>query len=147
MIGHAQTARRRRVRTGAAMAAILTAAAVTTAACSANTSTPSTASPTTPAPPAHPARDHALRGSISAENSGSWTVTTAKGVAYTVNISPTTTFGTKKAPATEQSFPVGNNVVVMGKRTGTTIDATRIAAARSATPAPPNLSTSPTPTG
>jgi hypothetical protein len=94
-----------------------------TAGCSTGTSTPSAA----PASPAGAHRPRPVRGTISAENGGSWTVTTAKGVPYTVNITPTTAFGTTKAPATAHSFPTGDTVVVMGTHTGTaTIDAVRI---------------------
>jgi hypothetical protein len=132
--------RRRQVRAGVAIAVILTAGA-TSAACSASTSTPS-AAPATPAPPAH-RHAHPLRGTISAENGNSWTVTNTRGVSYTVNITPTTTFGTKKAPATPQGLPIGNHIVVTGTRTGTTIEATRIAPA----PAIPANPTDPAPTG
>jgi len=76
--------------------------------------------------PRHP---RGTRGTISAENASTWTIATAKGTEYTVAISPTTAFGTQKAPASAQSFPVGSRVVVIGERTGTTINATRIAAA------------------
>jgi hypothetical protein len=145
MTGQTQIGRRRRVRTGVAMAAVLTAGGLITTACSANT--PSTAPSATPAPPAG-AAPHPLRGTISSENTNSWTVTTAKGVSYTVTITPATTFGTKQAPTTRQSFPVGDHIVVTGTRTGTgtgtTID--RIAPARAdipATPAPVNPSTPP----
>ncbi|MGH3673618.1 MAG: hypothetical protein ACRDSH_23810, partial [Pseudonocardiaceae bacterium] len=50
-----------------------------------------------------------------------------KGGIYTITITTTTTFGTKNAPATAQSFPIGAPVLVMGKHSGTTINATRIA--------------------
>jgi hypothetical protein len=63
-----------------------------------------------------------------------------------VNIAPTTAFGTKKAPANQQSFPVGDQVVVRGKRTGTTIAATRITAGHPK-PAPTAPSSSPAPAG
>jgi hypothetical protein len=74
----------------------------------------------------HPQRG--LRGTISAENANTWTIVAANGTSYTVTISPTTAIGTRKSPASAQSFPVGSHVMVMGKRTGTTINAARIAA-------------------
>jgi hypothetical protein len=47
-----------------------------------------------------------------------------------VTITPTTAFGTKKAPATAQSFPVGTQVRVVGKRAQGAITATRVLAGR-----------------
>lgn len=119
---------RRPIVITATMAGLAVTAALGISACSggsASSSSPASAAPAAPAAPRHP---DMMRGTISAENANTWTVTSAKGVAYTVNITPTTAFGTKKTPATAQSFPVGSQVVVAGKPTGTTIDATRIAA-------------------
>ncbi|HEX4252667.1 MAG TPA: DUF5666 domain-containing protein [Pseudonocardia sp.] len=125
-------------------ASVIAAAGLLSAACSANTTAPpSTGAPAPSAGANH--HDRALRGTISAENADTWTVTNAKGAAYTVDITPTTAFGTKKAPATQQSFQVGNHVVVVGTRSGTTIQATRVATPAGPTPAGPGPS--PTPAG
>jgi hypothetical protein len=135
---------RHRTLQATALAGAAAAAALSVAACS--PSPANTATPATPAPGAPPATKHhpyALRGTISAENGNTWTVNTAKGAAYTINISPSTAFGTKKAPATAQSFQVGSQVVVRGPRTGTTVEATRIATAP-AKPETPNPTTTPT---
>lgn len=41
-----------------------------------------------------------MRGTITAIAATQWTITTPKGVAFTVTISPATKYGTAKAPAT-----------------------------------------------
>jgi electron transfer flavoprotein alpha subunit len=93
------------------------------------------------APPPAPApatpTDQGVRGQITAETATTWTVTTAKGKAFTVTVGPQTVYGTKAAPATAAQFPVGTMVRVTGARTGTTVAATRIALgkAKPATPA------------
>jgi hypothetical protein len=46
-----------------------------------------------------------------------WTVTSAKGVAVSVEITPSTQFGTKAAPLSASDFAVGDTVVVAGTRT------------------------------
>jgi hypothetical protein len=142
-----------RIGTTTTLVGVAAAAVLTVSACSPgspSTTNPATTSPTSSAAaPAAPAthHPHALRGTISAENGTTWTVDTAKGATYTVNIAPNTTFGTKKAPATAQNFPVGTQVRVMGQRSGTTINATRITApAPGHTRAPSRPSTAPTPT-
>jgi electron transfer flavoprotein alpha subunit len=98
-----------------------------------------------PAPPTPPTAtspaERGVRGQITAETATTWTVTTAKGKAFTVTVGPQTVFGTKAAPATAAQFPVGTTVRVTGARTGATVTATRIALgkakpAASATPAP-----------
>ncbi|HEY4007604.1 MAG TPA: hypothetical protein VGM60_20815 [Pseudonocardia sp.] len=94
-------------------------------------------SPSTPARPAAPAAPPAAKkphqatvGQVTGENGGTWTMTTAKGETLSVTLTPATKFGTPKAPATAQSFPVGTRVRVVGKRTDTTITANRIAQAK-----------------
>jgi RNase P/RNase MRP subunit p29 len=100
-----------------------------------------------PAPSATPTQapgkkvEQGVRGQITAETATSWTVTTAKGKAFMVTVSPQTVFGTKAAPATVAQFPVGTAVRVTGQRTGATVAATQVAlakaqAAPTATPAP-----------
>ncbi|MGH3550242.1 MAG: hypothetical protein ACRDQU_19435 [Pseudonocardiaceae bacterium] len=126
-------------------------ATLTVSACSSGSpSSPSTPAPSSAAAPTAPAKHHhqrALRGTISAENGNAWTLNTVKGTTYTINITPTTVFGTKKAPATAQSFPIGAEVVVMGQRSGTTVNATRIATPARHDAAQPTPTTPPAPTG
>jgi electron transfer flavoprotein alpha subunit len=99
-------------------------------------------SPATPAPAPTPAAtptERGVRGTITAETATTWTVTTAKGKAFTVAVGPQTVYGTKAAPATAAQFPVGTAVRVTGARNGTTVTATRIAlgkATTATTPAP-----------
>lgn len=128
-----------------ACAAAAVAVGITLAVLSGSPGAPATAAPTTTSPPTTavaPARTHAkvpkVRGTITAIAATQWTVTTPKGVAFTVTISPTTKYGTTKAPATAANFATGQTVVVAGSRQGTTITATRIAVPQpKATPAAP----------
>jgi len=71
---------------------------------------------------------HGARGTITAINGDSWTLHSASGTTVTVKLTSTTAFGTKKTPATRESFTVGENVGVLGKRSGDSVTATRIVA-------------------
>ena len=95
---------------------------------------PPPAAAPTPAPSGTPA-EQGVRGQITAETATTWTVTTAKGKAFTVTLGPQTVFGTKTAPATAAQFPVGTAVRVTGPRNGATVTATRVALGK-AKPAP-----------
>jgi Domain of unknown function (DUF5666) len=120
------------------MRLLIGALAVVGAAVAGCSSTP-TAPPPTPAPPAAKPAERGVRGQITAETATTWTVTTAKGKAFTVTVGPQTAFGTKAAPATVAQFPVGATVRVIGTRNGGTVSATRIALAKAqptATPTP-----------
>jgi len=99
---------------------------------------PPPAAAPTPAPSGTPA-EQGVRGQITAETATTWTVTTAKGKAFTVTLGPQTVFGTKAAPGTAAQFPVGTTVRVTGPRNGATVTATRIALgkAKAAAPATP----------
>jgi riboflavin synthase alpha subunit len=86
---------------------------------------------------AEPRKGHGVRGKVTAENGSSWTVTTAKGKAVTVAITPQTQFGTKKQPATAAQFPVGAEVRVVGDgaqkgKDGGSLTAARIVAPKKA---------------
>jgi hypothetical protein len=119
-------------RTGATAATVIAlgAAALMLSGCSSSSNTPSgTPSAAAPAAPGAGHHRHGVRGTVSAENPTSWTITTAKNKTVTVTITPTTQFGTKKAPATAATFPVGSQIMVMGQRSGDTVTATRIRAA------------------
>jgi hypothetical protein len=122
------------------------AALLGVAACSNDTSTP--ASPGNAAAPSaapgagghHHGKAKGVAGKITAENGTSWTVVTAKGKQYTVNVTPQTKFGTTAAPATQQQFAVGDAIRARGKVAQETVTATHIthakAAAASTAPAP-----------
>jgi hypothetical protein len=113
------------------LAGTLAATAVLAAGCSAGTA-PSPAVPSvSPAPSAPPpgsghADRQGIRGTITAEDGSTWTVTTARNRRFTVTLTPATAFGTRKAPATAQAFPVGAHVRVAGTVNGSVVSATRV---------------------
>lgn len=113
----------------------LVATGILAAGCGANsTSTP--APSVAPAPPSASAHGHGrgagqgIRGTVTAEDGSTWTVTTDRRGPFTVTVTPQTAFGTKKEPAAATAFPVGTHVRVAGTISGTTITAVRIAEAR-----------------
>jgi hypothetical protein len=112
----------------------LAAAAVAVAGCS-NAPAAPPPPPAASTPAASGKAEQGVRGQITAITATTWTVTTAKGKAFTVAVSPQTVYGSKAAPATAAQFPVGTMVRVTGPRNGATVTATRIALAK-ATPAP-----------
>ena len=117
---------------------VLAAATVAVAGCS-NTPVAPPAPPAASTPVA--GNEQGVRGQITAIRATTWTVTTAKGKAFTVTVGPQTVYGTKAAPATAAQFPVGTMVRVTGPRTGATVTATRITlgkakTAPTATPVP-----------
>lgn len=73
---------------------------------------------------------HGVFGTIASENANTWTLTKKDGSTETVTITPQTTFGSKKNPAQQSQFTVGETVVVRGKESGTTITATAIMQAK-----------------
>ena len=96
---------------------------------------PATAVPPATTPASQGTAHHrfqGIRGTISALSGTSWTVTTKAGSQVTVEITPTTRFGTAAASATQANFVVGSPVVVVGTRrgtgtgTGTTLTARRV---------------------
>ncbi|MDR6971064.1 DUF5666 domain-containing protein [Leifsonia shinshuensis] len=85
------------------------------------------------------AKAHAVRGTITAISGDSWTVRSASGKTATVKLDSATTFGTKKTPATRDSFAVGDRIGVLGTRSGTTVTAKKIVhlhATSTGTPSP-----------
>jgi hypothetical protein len=113
---------------------VLAAAAVAVAGCSGQPVTTAPAPTSAPPSAAHKpaAQAKGVRGQITAETGSTWTVTNAKGRAFTVTVNPQTMFGTAAAPAAAAQFPVGTTVRVTGSRTGTAVTATRIALAKTA---------------
>lgn len=107
-----------------------------------STSPPASAAPAAPSAPRKAAHG-GMTGQISAINGSTWTVHSAQGKDITVDVTPQTQFGTKKAPATADQFTVGETVRIAGQRNNGTITATRVtqakaAPASSASPAPSN---------
>ena len=81
------------------------------------------------------------RGTITAMNGESWTLTSQTGATVTVRLDSSTQFGTAKAPRTASSFAVGDKIGAVGTRTGDSVAAKRIVllpakAAPSNTPMP-----------
>ena len=70
--------------------------------------------------------EHGAVGTLTAVNGDTWTIKAASGKTLTVTLSSSTAFGTKKTPATRDSFTTGSRIGVLGKRTGDTVAATRI---------------------
>ncbi len=116
---------------------VLAVVAAAAAGCS-NQAVPPAPAPTA-APPtsAHQAAAKGVRGQITAETGSTWTVTNAKGRAFTVTVNGQTAFGTAAAPGTAAQFPVGTTVRVIGSRTGKAVTATRIEQAKSPGATPP----------
>jgi F0F1-type ATP synthase membrane subunit c/vacuolar-type H+-ATPase subunit K len=67
-----------------------------------------------------------VRGQITNENGSTWTVLTELGKTVTVDITPSTQFGTLASPGTESSFPVGSEIAATGARSAGVVTATRI---------------------
>ncbi|MFI5780907.1 DUF5666 domain-containing protein [Nocardia sp. NPDC051570] len=123
---------------GVVLAAMLTACGSSGNSSSAPTSSagPTSSAPASAAPGSH--RGHAVFGTIAAENGNTWTITTREGGTETVTITSSTTFGSKNQPETQSQFAVGNQVMIDGQASGTSITATRISQPRnhSGNPAP-----------
>jgi hypothetical protein len=128
------------------LAGALATTAVLAAGCgtgsSASSASPSASATSAPQASGHAAR-HGIRGTITAEDGSTWTVTNGANHRFTVTVNPQTAFGTRKAPATAQEFPVGAQVRVAGTVSGSVVTATRVMAADAggkqtpATSAPP----------
>ena len=71
-------------------------------------------------------RRQGVHGQITSINGDVWTVTSAKGAVATVDLTPSTIFGTKAAPLRASDFSVGDAVVVVGTRDQSTVIATRV---------------------
>jgi Domain of unknown function (DUF5666) len=130
------------------LAGALATTAVLAAGCGAGT-TPSPAAPSASPSPAPQVSGHAerrgVRGTITAEDGSTWTVTNAANRQFIVTVNPQTAFGTRTAPASAQEFPVGTQVRVVGTISGSTVTATRIVAADAAKPQAPATTAPATP--
>jgi hypothetical protein len=118
--------------------------------------------PTTPAtaPAAAPkgkgqGRAQGVRGQITAENGSTWTVVSRAGKTVTVDITPSTQFGTQAQPAAASQFVTGSQIAAIGTRSGTAVTATRVVVPKPAanpstttpsTTTPPTTATPPTST-
>ncbi len=75
--------------------------------------------------PEQPVRT-AVIGRLTGVTGSTWTLTSSAGATMTVSITPQTLFGTKKVPAAQSQFAVGQTVRITGEVTGSTITAQRI---------------------
>jgi hypothetical protein len=78
------------------------------------------------------ANGRGVRGQITAMTASTWTVKSSRGTLFTVEVSPTTTFGTPSAPLRASDFSVGDQIAVIGTRTKKSVVATRIAKEKAA---------------
>jgi hypothetical protein len=81
---------------------------------------------TTASPKPTPRGPSGITGQITAMNGSTWTVVNKAGKQFTITITPETQFGTKRQPATEAQFSVGNSVRVIGTVNATTVTAARV---------------------
>ncbi|MBT0567086.1 DUF5666 domain-containing protein [Williamsia sp. CHRR-6] len=65
-------------------------------------------------------------GQISAITGDTWTIKARSGETLTVDITDQTAFGTARKPQQRSEFAVGDRIVVLGKREGTTVMAMRV---------------------
>jgi len=66
------------------------------------------------------------RGTVESISASSWTIRTANGTTVTVAITPQTVFGAPATGGSASDFRRGDQVIVLGKRSGNTITAARI---------------------
>ncbi|WP_158865898.1 DUF5666 domain-containing protein [Leifsonia sp. AG29] len=69
---------------------------------------------------------HGLLGIVTGISATSWTIRSAAGETLTVTVGSSTAYGTANKPASASSFAVGQRVGIIGTRTGSTVNATRI---------------------
>ena len=130
--------------TGLAVAVVVGASACGSSnTSSAPASSTSAAASSTAKPGAHRG-GKAVVGTIASENANTWTLTKKDGTTETVTITPQTKFGSKKNPAQQSQFTLGEMVAVRGQQSGTTITATDITEAKPRTSATPTTSPAPT---
>ncbi|MET9487722.1 DUF5666 domain-containing protein [Nocardia sp. NPDC006630] len=133
-VNQPRNGRRKTLIVGGAGLAIIGAVTLTACGSSGSNSAapaPSSSTSSTKTPGGH--RGDGIAGAIATENASTWTVTKRDGGTETVTITPTTVFGNKMKPETQQQFAVGDQVMIEGQVSGDTITATHIAAARTRT--------------
>lgn len=67
-----------------------------------------------------------VRGTIMDISGSTWTIDTQKGVTVTVEVSSSTQFGTPNQSESASDFAVGQEVIVLGSRSGDTVTAVRV---------------------
>jgi len=92
----------------------------------------------------------AVRGTIASISGSTWTITTQRGASVTVDVTSSTRFGLPNGSKSASDFAVGQEVIVVGSRSGDTIEASRILDLSNfkmpfSTPGGPSAPTTPTP--
>ena len=67
-----------------------------------------------------------VRGTITDISGSTWRIDTQKGVTVTVEVSSSTQFGTPNQSESASDFAVGQEVIVLGSRSGDTVAAVRV---------------------
>ncbi|WP_426623657.1 DUF5666 domain-containing protein [Leifsonia sp. McL0607] len=67
-----------------------------------------------------------VRGSVTKIDGSTWTLTTARGATLTVDTSSSTAYGVPGQTQKASDFAVGDEIIVIGERSGTTVTAVRI---------------------
>ncbi len=67
-----------------------------------------------------------VRGTITSISGDSWTIDTQRGVSITVQLTSSTEFGTPNQSQSASDFAVGDEVIVLGSRSGDTVTAIRV---------------------
>ncbi len=80
-----------------------------------------------------------VRGSVTAIDGSTWTITTARGAAITVDTSSSTAYGAPGQTRKASDFAVGDEVIVIGERSGGTVTASRILKVADLPIRPPSL--------
>lgn len=67
-----------------------------------------------------------LRGTVTKIDGSTWTITTQRGVTLTVDITSSTVFGAPGQSEKASDFATGDDIIVVGPRSGDTVTATRV---------------------
>ena len=90
-----------------------------------------------------------VRGTIDSQSATSWTITTQNGATVKVAITGSTIFGLPASQGSASDFARGDDVIVLGKRSGDTMTAARIVNASAVggrSPSNPRSTPTPSPT-
>ena len=116
-------------------AALASSAQPTSAAAPATVTSPGATAPKVNAPKHSLDGRTLVRGTIASIDASSWSITTRSGTTITVTVDGSTSYGTKKAPASATDFAAGDPVLVV-ERGGAAVRVVAPRAAGAVTPAP-----------
>ena len=80
-----------------------------------------------------------VRGSVTKIDGSTWAITTARGASLTIETSSSTAYGAPGQTQKASDFAVGDEVIVVGERSGTTVTASRILKVSDLPLRPPSL--------